>query len=107
MPTAPPRVCNRCKRPTGQGRCPCIKPWEGSTRSGTNNAAWKKLRAAKLRTNPICEHFGCIRPAEQVDHIKPRAEGGTDAWDNLRSLCVPHHQQKTSADAHRGKYRPR
>jgi 5-methylcytosine-specific restriction endonuclease McrA len=34
----------------------------------------------------------------QVDHIIPRARGGTHHLDNLRVLCKPHHDQKTAQE---------
>ncbi|WP_374159096.1 HNH endonuclease [Mycobacterium sp. G7A2] len=108
MPSAPPRVCGRCGATTPKGaRCGCIKPWEGATRR-SGGGRWRKLRAAKLRANPICQWPGCRRPATEVDHIKPLAEGGREFdWENLQSLCHEHHLAKTAADARRGKYRPR
>src|SRR5262249_8478468 len=108
MPSAPPRVCARCKAvvPKGQ-RCTCVAPWEGSTHPH-DSGQMQKLRKAKLRANPMCEHPGCRRPAERVDHIVPLAEGGPRyEWSNLQSLCRPHDVQKTTADALRGKRRAR
>lgn len=58
--------------------------------------------------HPYCEHPGCHRLTHQVDHIVPLAEGGDRYdWDNYQSLCKPHHDQKTTADALRGKTRAR
>lgn len=110
MPTAPPRVCNRCKRPAPKGRpCACRPAYEGSTHPGGHD---DRRMAAAIKTyrahHPLCEHPGCRRPADQVDHIIPLAEGGDRySWDNLQSLCEPHHQAKTNRDAQRGKVRPR
>jgi 5-methylcytosine-specific restriction protein A len=108
MPTAPPRVCNRCKKPAPKGRpCPCRPAFEGSTHPG-NTSQWQKLHDAKLTHNPMCEWPGCRRVADTVDHIVPLAEGGARYdWDNLQSLCNPHHDQKTTQDALRGKTRAR
>jgi len=39
-----------------------------------------------------------------VDHIKAKAFGGSDAWDNLESLCDDCHKIKTSADARAGRF---
>lgn len=60
---------------------------------------WKKLRAAKVAINPICEHcetLGIARSVEEVDHIIEIEDGGT-FWDisNLQSLCRRHHKIKT------------
>lgn len=68
----------------------------------------QQLRADKLTTNPICEWPSCRRPATDVDHIIPLAEGGSRYdWHNLQSLCHPHHVNKTTQDALRGKKRAR
>ena len=64
-----------------------------------NTSRWHRLRLAKLRANPLCEH--CIKPtmAAQVDHIQAIAKGGDPwAWDNLQSLCVSCHSRKTNAE---------
>ena len=47
--------------------------------------AWKQLRAAQLFTAPNCKI--CGQSATVADHIRPRKSGGTDALDNLQSLC--------------------
>lgn len=108
MPSAPPRICARCGA-LAQPRqpCACRPAFEGAARrkAGTR---WRRLRAHKLRTTPTCDHPGCRRLADEVDHIAPLAEGG-DEFDstNLQSLCHDHHQTKTNADAMRGKTRAR
>jgi len=58
---------------------------------------WKRLRLQQLSTEPLCRV--CRRPASQVDHIKPVADGG-EPWslENLQSLCATHHSQKTARD---------
>lgn len=40
----------------------------------------------------------CVRRGTQVDHIKPRSEGGTDDLFNLQLLCDECHKRKTLAD---------
>jgi 5-methylcytosine-specific restriction endonuclease McrA len=53
------------------------------------------MSAAILRSRPDCEWTEAVLPcgerATTVDHITPRAEGGTDDPSNLRALCRPHH----------------
>ncbi|MFP5223123.1 MAG: HNH endonuclease [Acidobacteriota bacterium] len=52
---------------------------------------WQKLRALKLKRNPLChycEQVGRITPADTVDHATPPGRGGDFfGWDNLRSAC--------------------
>lgn len=37
--------------------------------------------------------------ASEVDHIKPKAKGGTDDLCNLRAICTPCHRDKTTKEA--------
>lgn len=72
-------------------------------------AAWDKLRLSILaRDKYLCQQ--ClrngratplrVRPRDHaVDHIKPKAKGGTDHPDNLQSLCTPCHDAKSIIDA--------
>lgn len=57
---------------------------------------WRRIRAMFLRHNPVCLH--CSRPAEEVDHIIPLAQNGTNKWDNLQPLCKSCHSKKTGRD---------
>src|SRR4051812_22694354 len=91
--------------------------WASTTTSASARgygAAWRKLRARKLKANPWCEdpshhqvrHTNPTTidethhwiPADTVDHRIPKAQGGTDAWQNLQSLCTPCHDRKTATD---------
>lgn len=38
-------------------------------------------------------------PATEVDHIKPKAKGGTEDDDNLQAICHTCHVDKTQAEA--------
>jgi 5-methylcytosine-specific restriction enzyme A len=68
---------------------------------------WHKLRLVVLRAEPlcrICKSEGRTEAATVVDHIKPLAEGGTDARDNLQPLCKQCHDMKTVREvARRGR----
>ncbi len=61
---------------------------------------WKKLRRAYAKANPICEQCrknGRTTAVAVVDHVIEIKNGGNAlAWDNLRSLCHLHHNQKTA-----------
>lgn len=49
----------------------------------------------------------CGAPANVVDHIIPRAEGGSDDPDQLQSLCTYHSRRKTGAEGARAARRAR
>lgn len=57
------------------------------------DAKWRMTRARFLKRNPACVE--CGDKATDVDHIKPRADGGTDEWTNLQALCHSCHSKKT------------
>ncbi|WP_431608422.1 HNH endonuclease signature motif containing protein, partial [Enterobacter asburiae] len=45
-----------------------------------------------------CLRNGRYTPAETVDHITAKANGGTDDLSNLESLCKPCHRAKTAVE---------
>lgn len=108
VPRAAPQVCPYCRRVYLGRRCPCRPQWQGSHSPGSTTR-WRKLRSWKLDVNPKCEWPDCGRPADQVDHKIPLAERPDLRydWDNLQSLCAPHHTEKTAAEALHGKSRAR
>jgi 5-methylcytosine-specific restriction protein A len=68
------------------------------------SAAWRGARKRHLREHPHC--MVCAQPANIVDHILSRAEGGADLDPaNLQSLCRSCHGRKTQAESHRGRKR--
>lgn len=108
MPSLPPRPCTapRCNKMASKGgRCEDHqhKPWasnEGKTASERGyNYKWRKRRERILKRDSYlcqcCLGNGIYTKATDVDHITPKAKGGTDADDNLQSLCNPCHKEKT------------
>lgn len=67
---------------------------------------WDRTRAAILKRDKYlcqpCLIEGKATPATQVDHIKPRAQGGSEAPDNLQAICTAHHQAKTAREGQAG-----
>lgn len=61
-----------------------------------SKARREKIIAAQ---DGICKRAFCEEPAVDVDHIVPLWAGGSNRDDNLEGLCVPHHVQKTKAEA--------
>ena len=76
-----------------------------STRSASQRgygSYWRKLRASVIqRDMSLCQE--CLRhgrfvTGNDVDHIVPKALGGSDDMDNLQTLCRACHKQKTVAE---------
>ena len=42
-------------------------------------------KAIFLRDDHSCQY--CTRPAENVDHVIPRSQGGEHKWDNVVASC--------------------
>ena len=60
--------------------------------------AWRKLRASKLVTSPICEECerdGKVSQANTVHHIRDVRMYWNERleFNNLESLCKSHHEQ--------------
>lgn len=56
--------------------------------------AWRQQRATFLQHYPYC--MGCGALATDVDHIIPKARGGSDEVSNLQALCHACHARKTA-----------
>jgi 5-methylcytosine-specific restriction endonuclease McrA len=105
MPRA--TICLECGRLISRGpRCPtCVKARQDKHNADTTfyrSPEWRRLRSVVIRT-------GCLVCGTHdhviAHHVVPRAEGGTDTIDNLRPLCVRHHNQ-IEADLRAGRQSP-
>jgi len=69
--------------------------------------AWDKQRKRILaRDGGLCQPCRClslVTAATAVDHVVPKAEGGTDDDANLQSICKPCHDAKTAEESQRGR----
>jgi 5-methylcytosine-specific restriction enzyme A len=103
MPARPP-----VHRPPGW-RPPA--PWQRSAgqqaqREHPLPSGWRRLRQLVLLEKPmcrVCRAEGRVRPAQEVDHILPRSQGGRTERANLQPLCGPCHAAKTQAEARMGR----
>ena len=80
----------------------------GSRHDRGYGSAWVKLREIVLKRDAyLCQE--CLRndrptplgikPHDHaIDHITPKARGGTDDLDNLESLCAPCHDAKSATE---------
>ena len=79
--------------------------WQGQRGTTTERGygwRWQKLRVQILKRDgylcTACIERGRPTPATDVDHIKPKANGGSDEPDNLTSMCKPCHEAKSARD---------
>lgn len=66
--------------------------------------AWKRIRDSYVLEHPLCEQCrrsGKLTPAEEVHHIIPLSQGGTNARTNLMSLCKSCHSEITVREGDR------
>ena len=65
-----------------------LSPLTKSYCARISNPEWPSLRASVMeRDRSTCQY--CGKPAEHVDHIIPKCQGGTDEPDNLVAACAP------------------
>ncbi len=79
---------------------------DGSTTERGYGWQWQKLRRVILARDPLCVPClaaGHITASAEVDHIKSKADGGSDEPDNLRGICTACHRAKTAADNERAR----
>jgi 5-methylcytosine-specific restriction endonuclease McrA len=77
--------------------------WSRSSRHERGyGTAWDKLRKVILkRDRGLCQpclRRGRVAAGGQVDHIKPKAQGGTDIESNLETICQACHAEKTATE---------
>jgi 5-methylcytosine-specific restriction protein A len=74
--------------------------WDNSTRKqrrqGTGWEEQARHKRIMRRDGGRC--YLCAGPAQEVDHVTPLAQGGTDRADNLRAVCKPCHAAKTALE---------
>lgn len=78
-----------------------IKPLQGpgGYGEGRGGRPWRRLvEQVKVRDKFTCQACGIVTEAGEVDHITPRALGGSDDMHNLAWLCVDCHKEKTARE---------
>lgn len=74
------------------------KPWQRKYTARTlQGATRQRARDLVFRRQPICAHCKA-EVSQELDHIIPISEGGTDAWENLQGLCITCHKAKTARE---------
>lgn len=115
MPQAAKKICTHpgCYTITTESRCEKHRAQQhrGTTKNRSGDpfygtAAWKRIREARRRANPLCQECegkGLVRAMHAVDHIKARCdypELELD-YDNTQSLCETCHNSKTARERKR------
>lgn len=109
MPNLPLRPCPHSGCPV-IGPCPthkrqAMKPVpevrmyddrRGSSTQRGYGYKWQQLRKDYIRRHPYC--CKCAAATTDVDHIIPRAKGGSDDERNLQPLCKRCHNVKTGRE---------
>jgi 5-methylcytosine-specific restriction protein A len=117
MPSRPGKACRQISCPNiaksreHQGYCEEHKDkggWnlnertKGNRHSRGYGSDWDKIRVIALkRDSYLCQFHllkGMAIAATHVDHIKPKDQGGTNALNNLQSLCVKCHEATTARE---------
>ncbi|PHM52827.1 HNH endonuclease [Xenorhabdus sp. KK7.4] len=113
MPPRIPRACRKsgCPKTTTDRRGYCTDHihtgWQYHQQGRSRHergygSQWDKLKTrVKQRDNFLCQHClrqGLVVTGITVDHIQPKAHGGTDALSNLKLLCEACHRQKTATE---------
>lgn len=66
------------------------------------DSKWSQVRLVALRRDGglcvPCRSGGNVTVATEVDHVLPKAKGGTDDLKNLQSICSACHRAKTLRD---------
>lgn len=83
--------------------------WSRTSRHARGyGTAWDALRKIIMAQEPLCRtctEQGRVTAATHVDHIVPKAEGGTDDPSNLQALCTDCHKDKTAHESARAQGR--
>lgn len=97
----PLRPCSQpgCPELVTAGRCASHTPARPTAAHRGYDSAWQRLRARYLSNHYLCMVDQCYATASDVDHVLPRALGGSDDERNLQALCSTHHKRKTAVQS--------
>lgn len=78
-------------------------PWPTTSRQSRGyGAEWDRLRLRILARDfglcQPCRRAGAVKQGTEVDHVVPRAKGGSEDDDNLQTICSDCHKAKTLTD---------
>ena len=115
MPKMPPKQCTSPGCPNYavyRGKCEAHRKeatgqWKGKRDVGRLPGwEWARVRKRILERDAWlcqpCTRAGRVVKATEVDHIKPKSQGGTDSPDNLEAICKTCHEEKSKQEAKQG-----
>lgn len=110
MPKKPSRWCAKCSK-VHDSDCPARQAWVKpyGAKSGRGGRPWRRKREETFKADGfMCRSCGRTVTlhgalAGVCDHIIPKAEGGTDEPSNRQTLCKICSDEKTQAEAARGR----
>ena len=80
-------------------------PERGTSSQRGYGAEWQRKRRFVLKRDGHqcrpCAAKGLVTYGNEVDHRIPKAEGGTDADENLQTICEDCHKEKTRRESSR------
>jgi 5-methylcytosine-specific restriction enzyme A len=111
MPQAAPKPCGVCGVLVRDGTSRCaahlrppryVDERRGSRHERGYGTAWDKLRKVALSRDAglcvPCRDAGLVTLATAVDHVLPKALGGTDELSNLQAICHACHKAKSARE---------
>ena len=85
-----------------------VGPWDHNGKTAEQRGygwRWKQIRKHVIQRDKglciPCLNADRIEPFKHVDHIVPKADGGTDELSNLQCICLPCHKKKTARERKR------
>ena len=106
MPIASPIHRARSYKPRGKWTRSKENRNKTTTERGYGSE-WRKIRRFVIqRDKGLCQPCltqGRYTEFQDVDHIKPKTQGGTDDLSNLQCICKPCHQSKTGTETTTGR----
>lgn len=82
---------------------------EATWGQGRGGRPWRRKRDRILARDKYlcqcedCQRQGLLTPADEVDHITPQSQGGSEEDDNLRAINHDCHAKKTALESQAGR----
>lgn len=84
------RPCIECGAPTPKARC-LAHQLPDVANPKYSDPEYRRNRRTLMAPGTRCKVYGCVHMADEVHHILPLREGGTNDIRNLMPVCRHHH----------------